>query len=326
MCILVAQFYVLWLLFMFQPALGDWSTGDWIIIVNHGLADPDKVLEFNAGNPNQPTNPHPVFMANDPGNTVLGTWDYWYVSVNTDNSYKIYNAYNQYVLDTASDDTTPVILPADNSVVQGWLISLNTDGTFSIYNHYFDKYLGLANGGWPAYMAAATASYTDWSFLPAITTSTVTATSTQTITSTVGSSTSTVTGPSVTYTSTVFATTTRVRAHLTLHITLQSLKKTPDHHNGCTYTTSSKTRQALGGQYIHQHNHRNDDEPSLRQWSLGVYHNPRWHNRDDRDLGVDHNIYFYFHAPVWFRYKLFQLIEFDWQSGPVRHQYAKSRD
>jgi hypothetical protein len=52
MYILATYFYFLWLMSMFQPALGDWTTGDWIILLNNGVADPDKVLEFNAGNPN----------------------------------------------------------------------------------------------------------------------------------------------------------------------------------------------------------------------------------------------------------------------------------
>jgi hypothetical protein len=59
MVILTAKIYVLWLLLMFGPALGDWSTGDWIILVNHGLADPSKVLEFNFDNPNYPMNLQP---------------------------------------------------------------------------------------------------------------------------------------------------------------------------------------------------------------------------------------------------------------------------
>jgi hypothetical protein len=210
MVILTANIYVLWLLVMFEPILGDWSTGDWIILVNNDLADPDKVLEFNTGSPNYPTNLHPVFIANDSGSAIFGTWDFWYVTTNTDNSYKIYNAYNGYALDTASNDKTPIMLPVDDLNVQGWLIQQNTDGTFSIYNHYLDKYLGLENGGWPAYMTPDAASYTHWSFLSDIATSTVTATSTQTTTSINGASTSTVTGPSVTETSTVFTTTTRI--------------------------------------------------------------------------------------------------------------------
>jgi hypothetical protein len=175
-------------------------------------------------------------MANGLGSIVLGTWDYWYVSTNTDNSYKIYNAYNNEALDTASGGITPVVLPVSNLNTQGWLINQNSDSTLSIFNHYYNKYHGLVDGGWPAYLDAAAASYTRWSFIPAITTSTVTATSTQITTSTVGASTSTVTGPSITGTITVFATTTRVSVHLILHTTLQLL-------------TSSRSSQWL---HLHQ--------------------------------------------------------------------------
>src|ERR1700722_4496470 len=153
MAILTANIYVLWFLIMFKPILGNWRTGDLIILVNNGLADISKVLEFNIENSNYPENPYPVFMANDPKSTVLGPWDYWYIGNNTDNSYKIYNAYNGYALDTSSDKTTPIMLPAGVQTSQGWLIQQNANGSFSIYNHYIENYLGLENGGWPTYVA-----------------------------------------------------------------------------------------------------------------------------------------------------------------------------
>lgn len=213
MFILRANSFVLWLLLMLEPALGDWLSGDWMILLNAALGDLDKVLEFNTAS-DYPANPHPVFMADDPGTVVLGTWDYWYISNNSDNSYKIYNAYNGYALDQIND-TLPILHTVDNSKVQGWLIEADSDdNTFAIYNHQFERYLGLVDGGWPEYMDSSTASYTKWSFLPAISTSTVTETSIQMVTSTLGgASSTTVTRASITDTSTVLATTTEVRSH-----------------------------------------------------------------------------------------------------------------
>jgi hypothetical protein len=146
-------------------------------------------------------------MASPGTSAVLGNWDYWYVGINTDGTYKIYNYYNKQALDTASDFATPIVLLTSGSTGEGWLITQNSDGTYTLYNNGIKKYLGLQDGGYPQY---GVSGYTHWSIIPAVTTALVTVTNTITITSTNGPVTSYVLGADVTSLATAIITTTVV--------------------------------------------------------------------------------------------------------------------